>query len=92
MDVIITKLLEWGPGGLLAAFFGYMLLKAKDREEVLLQRIHDLQEKRVSEGREDVKTMTAALATSSDAMDTQTQSILNLTRVVELAGTRGGAR
>jgi ABC-type transporter Mla subunit MlaD len=91
MEQVFQRLLEMGPGGLIAAFFGWLLLKREATIESLQQHIRELQERRVTETREDTAKMTAALATSSDALETNTASIAGLTRVVEL-NARGGER
>lgn len=92
MEAILQRLLEWGPGGLLAAFFGWMWLKEREARDAAQQRLNDLQEKRVGEAREDTQRITAALAGSSDAVETNTTAIATLTRVVEAGISRGGSR
>ncbi|MDR6954104.1 polyhydroxyalkanoate synthesis regulator phasin [Ancylobacter sp. 3268] len=92
MDLILQKLIEWGPGGLLAAFFGWLLVQREKHIEALQQRINDLQDKRVEESREDVAKMSTALVTSTEAMDANKESIDTLRRVVEAGMNRGGSR
>jgi uncharacterized protein YerC len=83
MELILQKLIEWGPGGVLAAIFGFIWLKERERCDAAMQRINELQDKRVLDTRDDVGKMTAALAASTDAIESNTASIATLTRVVE---------
>ncbi|GGF56846.1 hypothetical protein GCM10007301_15680 [Azorhizobium oxalatiphilum] len=91
MEILLQRLIEWGPPGLVAALFGYLFLREAQKRDDIQQRFNDLQDRRVQEARDDIAKMTTAISASTDAVDTNTSSITALTRVVE-ATTRGGGR
>ena len=91
MELLLQKFVEWGPGGLLAAFFGFLWLKERDRCDAATARIHDLQEKRLADTREDLGKMSGALASSTMAIGLNTSSIATLTKIVETRTERSGS-
>jgi hypothetical protein len=78
LELVVSKLLEHGPWGLLVGLLGYLNWRQGQNLEKAVQALFDLHDKRATESGKNVEALTTAAAASiklSDAIKTMSDKV-----------------